>query len=142
VWHGIGLGGSVSHAGHTGKKRAKRQTHLRRHGRLGHGGDGAGLGEAEQRGGATLASSPRRLGARRRQQAALEVFSPPCGAPGWLLDGGATTAAKNSGSGARVLAGLGAGARWRIGFRLARPGGGGGLKLAGARSWHAGHAWV
>jgi hypothetical protein len=48
----------------------------------------------ERRGAEAPASLPRRLGARERQQAAREDSSPPCAAPGQLLDGGeAATAA-------------------------------------------------
>jgi hypothetical protein len=42
----------------------------------------------------TPASPPRRLDARERQRAAPGSSSPPCAAPGWLLDGKVATAAR------------------------------------------------
>jgi hypothetical protein len=94
---GIELGCSIGRADDTRAKRVRRRSNLGRRGRLGPGGDGALHGEAERCGSATPASPPRRLDARGRQQAAPGSFSPPCTAPGRLVDGGAAPAAENSG---------------------------------------------
>jgi hypothetical protein len=68
VGHEIELGFSIEHADDTRCD-----------------GDGAGHDKAEQRGGATPASSPRKLGARGRQQQTPEGSSPPHAAPGRFL---------------------------------------------------------
>jgi hypothetical protein len=68
--------------------RAARLARLRRGQRAARGG-----------GGPTPASYPRRLEAWGRPKAAPGSSSPPCAAPGRLLNGGAATATKNSGDG-------------------------------------------
>jgi hypothetical protein len=60
------------------------------------------LGEANPRGGATPASSPRRCGAWKCQQAAQTSSSPPCEASGGLPDGRAATMEEISGGDAKL----------------------------------------
>jgi hypothetical protein len=109
--HGIELGGSVSCAECTRAQCRRRRGQLGRRGRIGSGGDGSRLDEAERRGGATPAMASRRYGPQGRQLEASAASSPSCAAPGRLLDGGAAVAAKNDGGGELGFRRLGAGAR-------------------------------
>jgi hypothetical protein len=93
---GIELGYSIGRADDTRANCVRRRSNLGRRGRLGRGRDGARHGEAERCGSATPANPPRRLDARGRQQAAPGSFSPPCAAPGRLVDDGAAPAAETA----------------------------------------------